>query len=98
MFEAAAPKVGNFETTGEQRICCMAARPNQDSTLVWRKSSASAYAGGCVEVAKSQTSVLVRDSREPTGSTLVLTCAQWRGFLRDIKGEAPDPVQGYDVG
>ena len=27
MFEAAAPNPGNFETTGERRICLMAAQP-----------------------------------------------------------------------
>lgn len=75
----------------------MAVRPNRDSTHAWRKSSASADGGGCVQVAKSESSVLVRDSRDPTGSTLVLTCAQWRGFVRDIKGAA-DPARGHDVG
>ena len=98
MFEAAAPKVGNFETTGEQRICCMAARPNRDSTLVWRKSRASGPNGGCVEEAKSGSSVLVRDSRDPTGAMLLLTYAQWRGFVRDIKDAAADPARGRDAG
>jgi len=98
VFEAAAPKVGNFETTGEQRICCMAPRPNRDSTLVWRKSYASADAGGCVEVAISGPSVLVRDSRDPMGSMLALTYAEWHRLLRHIKSGAADPVRGRDVG
>ena len=98
MFEAAAPKVGHFETTGEQRICCMTARPNRDSTLIWRKSRASGPNGGCLEVAKSGSSVLVRDSRDPAGAMLVLTCVQWRSFLRHIKGGAADPARDRDVG
>lgn len=77
----------------------MTAQPNRDSTLVWRKSRASGPNGGCVEVAKSESSVLVRDSRDPSGSRLVLTCAQWRGLVRDIKdGAAADPARGRDAG
>lgn len=92
VLEAAAPEAGNFETTGEQRICCMAAQPNPDSTLAWRKSRASGPNGGCVEVAKWKSSVLVRDSRDPRDTRLVLTCAQWRGFVGDIKSGAADPA------
>jgi hypothetical protein len=86
VFEAAAPDFGNFETTGERRIYLMAAQPNRDSTLIWRKSSASGESGGCVEVAKSESSVLVRDSRDRPGGVLVLSCAQWDQLLRRIKG------------
>ena len=74
----------------------MAAQPNRDSTVVWRKSRASGPNGGCVEIAKSESSVLVRDSRDPTGSLLVLTCSQWRGFVRIIKSRTPYPVGGHD--
>jgi Domain of unknown function (DUF397) len=77
--------VGNFEMTGEQGICLMAAQPNRDSTLIWHKSSASGGDGACVEVAKSGSCVLVRDSRDRSGAVLVLTRAQWLGLLRHIK-------------
>jgi Domain of unknown function (DUF397) len=76
----------------------MAAQPNRDSILSWRKSRASGPNGGCVEVAKSESSVLVRDSRDPTGSLLVVTHGQWREFVRTIKSGTPHPVGGQDVG
>ena len=92
MFEVAAPDTGNFETTGERRICLMAAQPNRYSTLIWRKSSRSGESGGCVEVAKSDSLVLVRDSRNRSGTVLELTCAQWRRLLRRIRNdERPGP-------
>jgi hypothetical protein len=67
----------------------MATQPNQDSTLIWRKSSASGGNGNCVEVAKSGSSVLVRNSRNRSGTVLKLSCAQWRGLVQRIRdGEA----------
>jgi hypothetical protein len=93
-----APQVGNFQTTAEKRICCMAAQPNRDSILSWRKSRASGGGGECVEVAKSESSVLVRDSGDPTGLTLELTRAQWRELVRHIKTGATDPARVHDAG
>jgi Domain of unknown function (DUF397) len=67
----------------------MAIQPNPDSTLTWRKSTYSGGNGNCVEVAKSGSSVLVRDSGDRTNPVLIVTCAQWLGFLRRIRaGEA----------
>jgi len=63
----------------------MATQPGQYSTLTWRKSSASAGAGECVEVAKSGHVVLTRDSRDQSGAVLAFTTAQWLGLLRRIK-------------
>lgn len=76
----------------------MAAQPNRDSVLFWHKSRASGPNSGCVEVARSESSVLVRDSRDPTGSLLVLTSGQWRGFVRTIKGGTAGPAGGQDAG
>lgn len=64
----------------------MPAKPSQNPTLIWRKSSASAGAGECVEVAKSGPSVLARDSRDRS-VVLEFTTAQWLGLLQRIKGE-----------
>ena len=89
MFEVAAPDSGNFEMTGERRICLMAAQPNRYSTLIWRKSSQSGESGGCVEVAMSDSLVLVRDSRNQSGSVLEFKAAQWLGLVRRIKNGEP---------
>ena len=48
----------------------MPARQNRHSTLVWRKSSATADQGNCVEIACEGPSLLVRDSRDPSGAVL----------------------------
>lgn len=48
--------------------------------IVWRKSTASG-AGNCVEVAFVDESVLVRQSRDPLGSVLSFTHAEWIEFL-----------------
>jgi len=63
----------------------MATEPNRDSTIIWRKSSASGADSGCVEVAKSGSSVLVRDTANRSGAVLAVTCAQWLGLLRRIR-------------
>jgi hypothetical protein len=63
----------------------MVTQPNRDSTLIWRKSRASGGNSNCVEVAKSGSSVLVRDSGDGAGTVLAFTCAQWRGLVRRIR-------------
>ena len=63
----------------------MATGLNQYSTLTWRKSSASAGAGECVEVATADPYVLARDSRDQSGPVLELTSAQWHGLMSRIK-------------
>jgi len=63
----------------------MANQPNRDSTLIWRRSSASGGAGQCVEVAESGSSVLVRDSHNRPETRLVFTRSDWLVFLRRIK-------------
>jgi hypothetical protein len=63
----------------------MTLRPEY-SALTWRKSSASAGAGECVEVARSGSCVLARDSRDRDGVVLEFTLSQWLGFLRRAKG------------
>ena len=68
----------------------MASGPNRQATLLWRKSRMSGESGGCVEVAASETSVLVRDSRDRPGVTLTFSPAKWRQFVRHVKnGETP---------
>ncbi|WP_433332105.1 DUF397 domain-containing protein [Spirillospora sp. CA-294931] len=63
----------------------MVDRTIRRTALVWRKSSTSADEGECVEVAVSERSVLVRDSRDRSGDILVLNSSQWRSLLRLIE-------------
>jgi hypothetical protein len=69
----------------------MATQPNRDSTLIWRRSSASGGNGACVEVAESELSVLVRDSHDRPGTLLAFTRSDWLVFLRRIKSTKMGP-------
>jgi hypothetical protein len=53
--------------------------------LAWHKSTASAGADECVEVARLGRSVLVRDSRDQSGARLTLTLGEWRAFVARIR-------------
>lgn len=57
----------------------------------WRKSSASARVGECVEVATKSSLVLTRDSRDRSGAVLMFTRAQWLGLLERIKNGDTGP-------
>ena len=63
----------------------MTSQTNRHSTLTWRKSSASGANNDCVEVAQSDSSVLIRDSHNRSGAVLAFTCAQWLELVRSIK-------------
>ncbi|HEY2724271.1 MAG TPA: DUF397 domain-containing protein [Pseudonocardiaceae bacterium] len=58
----------------------MAKVPLPPNTVPWRKSSASADQA-CVEVARGQDGVWVRDSKDPRGPVLHFTRAEWTAFL-----------------
>lgn len=63
----------------------MPARQGRHSRPNWRKSSASADAQDCVEVACAGTSVLVRDSGKAPGAVLAFTPAQWSAFVKRVR-------------
>ena len=63
----------------------MAARSNQQSMPVWRKSSASEGTGECVEIAALEQSVLVRDSRDRAGAPLAVHRSEWRALVVRIR-------------
>lgn len=57
-----------------------------DSALSWTKSSLSYANGNCVEVAGLSGDVIwVRNSREPQGSVLSFTTAEWDAFVGGIR-------------
>lgn len=60
----------------------------------WIKSTRSSGSGQCVEVAfVDLDTVAVRDSKNPTGSVLVFTRAEWDAFLDGAhKGEFEPPT------
>ena len=56
--------------------------------LVWRKSTASAATGDCVEVAFTEDSALLRNSQDMTGSVLTFSHSEWTAFLAGVlRGE-----------
>lgn len=54
------------------------------SSAQWKKSSHSDD-GGCVEVAKSEQYVAVRDTKDRGGPALVFTPHEWRVFLAGVR-------------
>jgi hypothetical protein len=56
------------------------------SRAVWQKARRSQSNGNCVEVAQLDQGVAVRDSKDPSGSVLVFTPAEWDAFLDGAKG------------
>jgi Domain of unknown function (DUF397) len=65
----------------------MAARRQDLSQAVWRKSVRSSSSGqNCVEVATNLRGIVaVRDSKDRSGGALVLTSSQWSCFVRRVK-------------
>ena len=56
----------------------------QTRPLSWKKSTASA-GGACVEIAKTGEVILIRDSKDPSGSILSVSGKQWMAFLFDTR-------------
>jgi hypothetical protein len=55
---------------------------------VWRKATKSGQNGQCVEVARDDDTIKVRDSKNPNGPVLSFTRAEWEAFLDGAsKGE-----------
>jgi hypothetical protein len=63
------------------------ASPDIDlSRAAWRKSTYSNNGGACVEVATNLPGlVAVRDSKDPSGPSLVFDAASWQAFIHTMK-------------
>jgi hypothetical protein len=57
----------------------------QQFLIAWRKSSRSSGSDGCVECARLSEEIVIRDSKDPDGGTLIVSAGNWRLFLRSIK-------------
>jgi hypothetical protein len=55
-----------------------------DHVVNWRRSSHCGEAGSCVEVAHMRDRVLLRDSTDPDGPTLVFSHTEWAVFLHEL--------------
>lgn len=59
--------------------------------LPWRKAQRSVGNGACVELAPVDGMVAMRHSKDPDGSVLMYTAAEWSAFLHGAKaGEFDD--------
>jgi hypothetical protein len=68
---------------------------NSNRELTWRKSRRSTSNGACVEVARNNGMVIVRDSKNADGPTVRFTAAGWSAFLdRAKKGELDASGEG----
>ena len=58
---------------------------------MWIKSSYSLSNGDCVEVQPEDSSVSVRDSKDPSGPVLTFTLYEWKAFTAGCRaGEFDD--------
>ncbi|PWI13948.1 DUF397 domain-containing protein [Streptomyces sp. Act143] len=56
---------------------------------VWHRSSYSAGNGACVEVARTEGAVAVRDSKDTGRPALAFSPQGWRAFLRAAGADRP---------
>jgi hypothetical protein len=59
------------------------------SALTWRKSSASDDAD-CIEVASAEGMIMVRDSNDRHGSSLIFSGCDWGAFLAAVRRNTLD--------
>jgi hypothetical protein len=61
--------------------------------LDWRKARLSVNNGECVELARADSMVAIRDSKDPAGPVLMYSRAEWHAFLDGAKnGEFDDLI------
>ena len=57
----------------------------QNQGLTWRKSTRSAAAGHCVEIASAAAAVFVRDSKDVRGPVLEFGARGWAEFIAGVR-------------
>ncbi len=57
------------------------------SRAVWKKSSRSSGNGQCIEVADLNDAVALRDSKDPSGPSLVFGRDAWTSFVAGAKDD-----------
>lgn len=55
--------------------------------VVWRQST-HCESNACIEVARMQPMVAVRDGKDPTGPMLTFGVSQWRAFVEAVRDRA----------
>lgn len=61
------------------------------SGLDWRRSQLSVNNGQCLELARAEGMIAIRDSKDPSGPVLMYTPAEFHAFLDGAKkGEFDD--------
>lgn len=64
--------------------------PPPPATASWRKGNISLSVNECVQVICGQEHVWVRDSKNPLGPVLGLTCAVWAVFVAGVQRDEFD--------
>jgi len=61
------------------------ASTDNTTPIKWRKSSYSGDNGNCVEIARLPSNrIALRDSKNPTGPTLLLAPMDWQRFVANV--------------
>lgn len=58
----------------------------RQGSFLWKKSTASG-SSGCVEVARAGEIIIVRDSKDPSGSSLTFSGEEWKEFLVSTRAD-----------
>lgn len=70
-----------------------------DVAVVWKRSSRCGDSVACVVVARAGDHMLIRDSNDPDGPVLDVSCAAWSGFITRIRhGSDPELCRKPVVG
>lgn len=58
---------------------------DSNTCVEWRRADACSADADCVEIAHTDDSIQLRDSKDPDGPVLTFTADEWRAFLAGAK-------------